>query len=182
VFGFSRLGEKIYSINQNFFNFNIPELSFSLKDYGINFNQVLSILYKTKSSYLDYLCKIQGKKFDIICIPEPIYSNDEFIKYEISFLFISENRRRILAFWESVVMGKATYVFSLNRSVSDDNLVLKNIEEFLMLKVPKKRTILRSNPRGLIEGVNSITGVRHDYEVKVDYSWINNIKTILKAR
>lgn len=182
VYELVRLGKQIDDI----LNINkigkFSTFTFSLNKYGLEYYDLLSILGKSKTIYLEYLFDNQIENFEIICIPEPIFQNGELVKRDISFIFMLGNVDNPLVIWESVEPNKASYIFDIDINSFAIEKVLNTIQTFLLLEEPYKRSILRRSSTKLIEGVDEIHSLRHEYYFEKDITWMNNIENQLRKR
>jgi|GEM_PF-6255477 len=176
IFSMVKLAKKVDDILSIKRSRKKGDLNFTLTNYNLESSDVLSIFGKSKTLYLEYLFVSHIDKFDIICIPEPVYQSSVLIKRDISFIFYVGNKEQPTIIWESVEPNKASYLFKIEYEKYSLDLVVKTIQTFLLLEEPYKRSILQSASHKLIEGVKSIKALRHQYYSNEDYVWVNNIK------
>jgi hypothetical protein len=182
IFDLIKLGKKINDIlliRDSRKNLN---LRFTLKEFNLTYQDILSIFGKSKTFYLEYLFTNHVEGYDIICIPEPVFQSHSFVRNDISFIFMLGNSDKPYAIWESVEANKASYLFKIDYDKYSYKKVIQTIEHFLLLKKPYKRSLLQRSNSNLIEGVSSITSIKHEYYYESDIYWLNTIQQRMKKR
>lgn len=182
VYQLVKLGKQVEDILNINSSKKISSYTFQINKFGLEYYDLLSILGKSKTIYLEYLFKNQIENNEIICIPEPIFQNGELVKKDISFIFLLGNINNPLIVWESVEPNKASYLFDIDIDRYPFERVLNTIQTFLLLEEPYKRSILRRSNYDLIEGVKGIQSLRHEYYYEKDITWTNNIEYKLRKR
>lgn len=84
----------------------------SFREYIKNFSHILFHMFlpQDRTSYLDFLCKIQSENYAVVPLIEKISRGDTY-QEEDAFLFTAATANFIYIIWENINTSRATYVF-----------------------------------------------------------------------
>lgn len=167
---------KIIFAHKNFEHLgNNTKVFLDIKRLGISFKRLFSLFDISKKYYIEFLCKLHSDTQKLLVILEPIFQYKEFIRNDLSFLFVYENGEELVAIWESTYYDKATYLFYYDSiEVPSKKDFLNYLADFLCRQEPKKRYNLRCK-NYTIKGVKTYKSVNHSYLYSEDEHWKNNI-------
>ncbi len=183
----------IYLLKENVIKFKIPEKVFeyldlvkflnkikhltvindfniySLNKLKITYADLMKVLNKDKSYYLNYLAQNHCSNFPVKCI-YGISENSIKEQENISFIFIHASNNFYYLIWETIDIFKSTVIFKVHKK----NFYFSHVYSVVYTYICKHYQRIRYSTitkNLLIEGVLEIFRLYHNYEKKQDISW-----------